>query len=200
MKPGFYVSAKVSKLFENGLELSFMSGLTGTVFADHTGTESLNKFKTGQKLQARVIYTDVASKAVGLSLLPELLSLTYQPKVSVGEVFNKVTVEKQVYGNSFLVRLNKDTVGFLHKSHIKEWQERQNAEESDDGIDLDVGKPEKKKKKGKKVNKVQKDDQGLLKVGQVIDVVRIKEINFFDGMPLLTMREELVQSTILNYD
>jgi len=70
IKPGFFVSAKVSKIFENGLELSFMAGLTGTVFADHIGVDSLNKFKTGQKLQARVISSDVSSKAIGLTLLP----------------------------------------------------------------------------------------------------------------------------------
>jgi len=34
----------------------------------------------------------------------------------------------------------------------------------------------------------------------VIDVVRVKEINFFDGLPILTMREDLVSSTVMNYD
>ena len=35
LKPGFTVSAKVQKLFTNGIEVSFLGGLTGTIFADH---------------------------------------------------------------------------------------------------------------------------------------------------------------------
>jgi ribosomal protein S1 len=35
LKPGFLVSAKVSKVLENGIELSFLGGFNGTVFVDH---------------------------------------------------------------------------------------------------------------------------------------------------------------------
>ena len=50
LKPGYLVSAKVVKLFENGLELSFLGGMRGTVFIDHTNREKITKFKTGEKL------------------------------------------------------------------------------------------------------------------------------------------------------
>jgi len=41
LRPGFLVNAKVAKLFENGLELSFLGGMTGTVFVDHIGRDSI---------------------------------------------------------------------------------------------------------------------------------------------------------------
>ena len=41
IKPGFLVNGKVSRLLENGLELSFLGGFTGSVFIDHIDRESL---------------------------------------------------------------------------------------------------------------------------------------------------------------
>jgi ribosomal protein S1 len=52
LRPGFLVNAKVSKLFENGLEISFLGGMTGTVFADHTDRDSISSFKVGEKVKA----------------------------------------------------------------------------------------------------------------------------------------------------
>jgi ribosomal protein S1 len=36
--------------------------------------------------------------------------------------------------------------------------------------------------------------------GQKIDKVRVKEINYFDGCPILSMREDIVGSAALTYD
>ena len=55
LKPGYLVSAKIVKLFENGLELSFLGGMKGTVFVDHLNKDSIAKYKTGEKIQARVV-------------------------------------------------------------------------------------------------------------------------------------------------
>ena len=55
LKPGYLVSAKVAKVFENGLEVTFLGGLHGTIFADHLPKGNPNKYKTGEKLQARVV-------------------------------------------------------------------------------------------------------------------------------------------------
>lgn len=92
LRPGFLVNAKVAKLFENGLELSFLGGMTGTVFADHTGRDSIQNFKVGEKLKARVTGHDVASKTTTLSLLEHISVM--QPKVlsEVGTVFEKAKV------------------------------------------------------------------------------------------------------------
>jgi ribosomal protein S1 len=112
LKPGYLVSAKVSKILENGLELSFLGGLTGTIFADHL-SKPLNKFKVGEKIQPRVISQDVASKTTALTLLPSLLSLTEtQDPVSVGTTFKKVKVERRLFGGSYLIKLgDKESEG-----------------------------------------------------------------------------------------
>ena len=119
LKPGFFVSAKVSKIYENGVEVSFLGGLSGTVFADHLGKSSISKFKIGEKVQARVISVDIAQKNATLSLQPHLLNMTpCIVPVHVGQVFENVKVERNVYGSSFIVKLTESTEAFLHKSHI----------------------------------------------------------------------------------
>ena len=78
LKPGFLVSAKVSKLYENGLELRFLKGMTGTVFADHLDRPSISAYKVADKVKARVISVDASSKTVTLSLLPHIIALELQ--------------------------------------------------------------------------------------------------------------------------
>ena len=62
-------------MFENGIEVTFLGGMTGTIFADHLAKSQVNKYKIGEKVHAIVISQDVASKATALSLLPALLNL-----------------------------------------------------------------------------------------------------------------------------
>jgi ribosomal protein S1 len=121
LKPGFAVSGKVQKLYENGLEISFLSGMTGTVFADHLSKSNATKYKLGEKVQALVISQDIASKATALSLLPNLLKMQpTETNSSVGQVYRDVKVEKKVFGNSYLLRLpgSPPVYGLLHKSNI----------------------------------------------------------------------------------
>lgn len=190
VKPGYLVNAKVSKLFENGIELSFLGGMNGTVFADHMDKGSIASYKVGEKVKARVISSDVASKTITLSMLPHIVALKPQtPTTKVGETFKEVKVEKQIFGNSFLVRLAKDQLAFLHKT---------NTREADDVLDEDskILEDIKLKKKGKK--KV--NPEGGLAVGQQIPQVRIKEHNYFDCRPILSMKEEVLTAATLNYD
>jgi ribosomal protein S1 len=119
LKPGFSVNAKVQKLYANGIEVSFLGGMTGTIFADHIAKANPGKYKIGEKVQALVISQDIASKATALTLLPQLLKLEPQKQTcSVGQLFSQVKVEKKVYGNSYIIRLDSTTQGLLHKSNI----------------------------------------------------------------------------------
>ena len=43
------------------------------------------------------------------------------------------------------------------------------------------------------------DKDDLLDVGQVLPEVRVKEFNFFDGMPILSMLTSIVKSSSLDY-
>ena len=76
LKPGYLVSAKVQKLFSNGVEVSFLGGITGTIFADHLA-KSVTKYKMGEKLAALVISQDISTKSTALSALPSLLKLEH---------------------------------------------------------------------------------------------------------------------------
>ena len=75
LKPGFMVSAKIQKLFSNGVEVSFLGGMTGTIFADHLTKSNTTKYKIGEKLAALVISQDISTKSTALSALPSLLKL-----------------------------------------------------------------------------------------------------------------------------
>ena len=43
------------------------------------------------------------------------------------------------------------------------------------------------------------DKDDLLDVGQVLPEVRVKEFNFFDGTPILSMLTSIVKSSSLDY-
>ena len=164
LKPGYLVSAKIVKLFENGLELSFLGGMRGTVFADHLNKDSIAKYKTGEKLQARVISQDVAGKKTTLSLLPQIIQLeSKKRKCKVGEIFEDVKVDKILFGNSFLIKLGDDLKGFLHKSNIPKEDEEESEQEDEEETKVASSKPKKKKK-----SQVDLEGESLLKVGQII--------------------------------
>lgn len=73
VKPGFLVNAKVSQLYENGLEALYMGGFTGTIFIDHLEKQDPNKYKIGDKIVARIIAVDPATKSMSLSQLDHIL-------------------------------------------------------------------------------------------------------------------------------
>jgi len=75
LKPGYLVSAKIQKLYENGVEVTFLGGMVGTIFADHLTKSKVIKYKIGEKIQALVISQDIASKATALTALPSLMKL-----------------------------------------------------------------------------------------------------------------------------
>ena len=75
LKPGYLVSAKIAKIFDNGIEITFLGGMRGTVFTDHLPKGNPSKYKTGEKVQARVISQDIAGNRTSLSLLPHIMSL-----------------------------------------------------------------------------------------------------------------------------
>jgi len=109
-------------------------------------------------------------------------------KLSVGQVFENVKVSKELYGGSYLVSCqdsgpDSKLTGFLHKIHTKE---EQPPDQSNDKEDQD--EPSRKQ--------AVKDE---LKIGQVLKNVKIKEINYFDGIPILSMRENVLASHSLNY-
>jgi rRNA biogenesis protein RRP5 len=86
LKPGTLVSCKVKSVLDSGLLVSFMSIFEGTIDLFHCGLSSEfdveleEKYKTGQKVQARVLHMDPLKKKVALTLQPALL--TWDPAPS----------------------------------------------------------------------------------------------------------------------
>lgn len=84
MKPGFMVSGKVSKLYDNGVEISFLGGITGTCFIDHLG-EDIDEYKIGKKVNARIIGVDTVAKQITVSMLDSILNWTqHKPEYKIG--------------------------------------------------------------------------------------------------------------------
>jgi ribosomal protein S1 len=114
MKPGFMVSSKVSKLYENGVELTFLGGITATCFIDHL-SEELSEYKIGKKVNARIISVDTVAKKITVSTLESILNWdNHRPQYKVGDTFKNAKISQQIYGGSYLVKFPNGE-GFLHK-------------------------------------------------------------------------------------
>ena len=72
VKPGFLVSGKISKVYENGVELTFLGGLSGTCFTDHQAEGET--YKVGQKVAARIISVDPLAKKITLSMKNNIIN------------------------------------------------------------------------------------------------------------------------------
>jgi ribosomal protein S1 len=74
VRPGFLVSGKVSKAYENGVEVTFLGGITGTCFADHLDEENgLDKPKIGTKVTTRIISVDPVAKVITTSMKKNII-------------------------------------------------------------------------------------------------------------------------------
>lgn len=102
----------------------------------------------------------------------------------MGKVFESVPVAQVAFGDSYKITLTPTVTGFLHKTHT-------------------VAKEKKSKKQKKEEEEVKTDtkwEKVELEKGQKIEKIRVKEINYFDGCPILSMREDIVGTIALNYD
>lgn len=97
--------------------------------------------------------------------------------IQVGNVYEKAQISQELFGDSFKLKIG-NMEGFLHKTHAV-----LNNEESEEE-DVDT----KKKKKEVELTK-----------GMKLDKVRVKEINYFDGCPILSMRDDVVNTNAINY-
>lgn len=90
------------------------------------------------------------------------------------------------FGESYNIALAPTVNGFLHKIHAV--------------------KKQKEKKKSKEEQEDEEESpqplfiQVELEKGQKIEKVIVKEINYFDGVPILSMKEDIVGTVALNYD
>lgn len=84
--------------------------------------------------------------------------------------------------------------GFLHKSHI--------SDPTDTAEDTEMFDDKKKAKFQRKTSKVfekQKLEEALLDVGQTLKQVRVKEVNYFDGLSVVSMRDDVLKAEAFDY-
>ncbi|KAI9106108.1 hypothetical protein DFS34DRAFT_47062 [Phlyctochytrium arcticum] len=104
LKAGAMVNTKVKSVLENGLLLTFLGVLEGTVnlahigFVVHDASKDLHEhFKSGQKIRARILHVNPSRKTVALTLAPHLLGNTpfkFPPKLEIGSIITDFIVAR----------------------------------------------------------------------------------------------------------
>ena len=87
--PGQLVSAKITAVLGDGLRVAFLTYFTGSIDHFHLadsapGPDWAKKYAVAQRVMARVLYVDAATKHVGLTLRPHLVSGGPPPLATVG--------------------------------------------------------------------------------------------------------------------
>ncbi|CAI0406524.1 unnamed protein product [Linum tenue] len=96
--PGMMVSARVQSTLENGVMLSFLTYFTGTVDMFHLQscfptTNWKDDYSKNKKVNARILFIDPTTRAVGLTLNRHLIHDTNPPLlVKVGDICDEATV------------------------------------------------------------------------------------------------------------
>ncbi|KAL9228093.1 hypothetical protein vseg_003707 [Gypsophila vaccaria] len=96
--PGMMVNARIQATLENGIMLSFLTYFTGTVDIFHLQSEFHSsdwkkQYDKNMKVNARILFVDPSTRAVGLTLNPHLI-LNKAPPVPVktGEIYDKAKI------------------------------------------------------------------------------------------------------------
>ncbi|XP_074276479.1 rRNA biogenesis protein RRP5 [Silene latifolia] len=102
--PGMMVNTRIQATLENGIMLSFLTYFTGTVDIFHLKNELHSsdwkkQYDKNMKVNARILFVDPSTRAVGLTMNPHLL-LNKAPPVLVktGEIYDKakiIRIDKQ---------------------------------------------------------------------------------------------------------
>ncbi|KAK9768908.1 rRNA biogenesis protein rrp5 [Basidiobolus ranarum] len=139
--PATLINGMITAINPNGLTCKFMGFYDGTVDFNHIGfivesEDDISKaFEVGQKIRARILYMSlgVNEKVIGLSLAPQILSLS-QPKITgfdfkdngkmipIGTIFEKVTVRRVDSGVGILCEIDgvEGVVGHTHISRLSD--------------------------------------------------------------------------------
>ncbi|KAJ0028108.1 hypothetical protein Pint_36335 [Pistacia integerrima] len=107
--PGMMVSARVQSILENGIMLAFLTYFTGTVDIFHLQntfptTNWRNDYSQNKKVNARILFVDPSSRAIGLTLNPYLLHNKAPPShVKIGDIYDQSKVVRVDRGLGLLL-------------------------------------------------------------------------------------------------
>lgn len=194
VKPGFRVEAKVSKIVDNGIHVTFCNGVEGVIFEDHCN-KGLKQYKKTEKLQARVISIDYQKKIIALSTKSHIVDYTpAKPVGQEGDLLEKVKVARHLYGDSYIVEgtvkgTDKTAAVFLHSSHV-----------GPDSVSK-ITQKKREKKVGIKPEESEEITEVILVQGdELVTDVRIKEINHFDNIAFGSATEAIVSKSVLSWN
>ncbi|XP_076905789.1 rRNA biogenesis protein RRP5-like [Bidens hawaiensis] len=134
--PGMMVNASVRSTLENGIMLSFLSFFTGTVDIFHLGktlpdSKWKDEYTVNKKVNARILFTDSSTRAVGLTLNPHLVNNNAPPSlVKTGDIFDDAKVVRVDRGSGLLLEIPSApiptpayvNVSDLSDKEIKKWE------------------------------------------------------------------------------
>ncbi|KAL9999138.1 putative suppressor of forked, tetratricopeptide-like helical domain superfamily [Helianthus debilis subsp. tardiflorus] len=134
--PGMMVNASVRSTLENGIMLSFLTFFTGTVDIFHLGktlpgSKWKDEYTQNKKVNARILFVDPSTRAVGLTLNPHLVQNNAPPSlVKVGDIFDDSKVVRVDKGLGVLLEIPSASiptpayvnVSDLSDKEVKKWE------------------------------------------------------------------------------
>ncbi|XP_010934562.1 rRNA biogenesis protein RRP5 isoform X2 [Elaeis guineensis] len=173
--PGMMVNARVHSTLENGIMLSFLTYFTGTVdifhlqnsFSHATWKDHYNQNK---KVNARILFIDPSTRAVGLTLNPYLVQNKAPPSiVRTGEIYDNSRILRVDRGIGLLLEVPSSPIpspAFVSISDVS---------------DEKVTKLEKKFKEGDYVR------------------VRVLGMRHLDGLAMGTLRASALEGSVFTH-
>jgi len=121
--PATKVKAKVDGLLENGLKLSFGSGLVGYVHSDQLKDQDdfVEGYTVGSEVEARVLYITPTVNTIMLTLR-ELKQKDMFKDLTAGQLVEGATVEK-VMNNMLVIKFPSGQFGIVTVRNMKEGKE-----------------------------------------------------------------------------
>ncbi|PPD84400.1 hypothetical protein GOBAR_DD18640 [Gossypium barbadense] len=145
--PGMLITASVRSTLENGIMLSFLTYFTGTVDMCHLQNKFPNKnwkddYNQNKKVNARILFIDPSTRAVGLTLNPHLVHNKAPPShVNIGDIFDQSKVVRVDRGFGLLLEIPSkpvSTPAYVNVSDVAEEEVRKLEKKFKEGSQVRV--------------------------------------------------------------
>lgn len=127
--PGMMVNASVRSVLDNGVMLSFLTYFTGTADMFHLQNKFPTKnwkdeYSLNKKVNARILFIDPSSRAIGLTLNPHIVHNKAPPShVKIGDIYEKSKVVRIDRGQGLLLDIPSSpmsTPAYVNVSDVAE--------------------------------------------------------------------------------
>ncbi|XP_022743667.1 rRNA biogenesis protein RRP5 isoform X2 [Durio zibethinus] len=145
--PGMLVNASVRSILENGIMLSFLTYFTGTVDMFHLQNIFPNKkwkddYNQNKKVNARILFIDPSTRAVGLTLNPHLVhNKAPSSHVNIGDIYDQSKVVRVDRGFGLLLDIPSkpvSTPAYVNASDVAEEEVRKLEKKYKEGSQVRV--------------------------------------------------------------